>query len=54
MSSTLPLSTCTRANVPGFSAASAFGTTASNGNARVAVFTTGLIRVTEPVNVRSR
>ena len=44
----------TRANVPGFSSASAFGTSASNGNARVAVLTAGLMRDTLPVNVRVR
>ena len=44
---------CTRAKVPGLSRTSAFGTSASNGNARVAVFTAGLIRDTLPMNVRS-
>ena len=33
--------------------ASVFGTSASNGNARVAVLTAGLMRETLPVNVRS-
>ena len=44
---------CTRAKVPGFSSASLFGTSASNGNARVAVLTAGLMRDTLPVNVWS-
>ena len=49
--SILPLSMCTRAKVPGLSTASVLGTSASNGNARVEVFTAGLIRETLPVNV---
>ena len=41
---------CTRAKVPGLSSASSFGTSASNGNARVAVLTAGLMRDILPVN----
>jgi len=52
-SSTLPLSMCTRANVPGLRTASWLGTSASNGNARVAVLTAGPMLDSPPVQAQS-
>ena len=49
--SIFPLSMWTRANVPGFSAVSGLGTSASNGNARVEVFTAGADPRHLPANV---
>ena len=51
--STFAVSRWTRANVPGLSSASRFGTSASKGNARVCVLTAGLMRDTLPVIVLS-
>src|SRR4051794_38028535 len=47
--STRDVLTWTRANVPGFNDPSAFGMAASKVNARVCVFTAGLIRDIVPV-----
>ena len=51
--STREVSSRTRANVPGFNSASAFGASASKANVRVSVVTAGLMRDTVAVNVLS-